>query len=156
MTQVAGVAMHGMVNESTLALAYSRAGFWLYPTSMPETSCISAMKAMGNGAIPITSRLAKSGLVETTGEFDLGPRPARPEAKLESDHEMLIQWAHSVIDAVRDAQAGKLKQRRKDMVRWARHNYSWSAVARQWSIVFEELSQEVSRPSLSPSIVNHL
>eukprot|EP00961_Rhodomonas_salina_P243406 3289061-Rhodomonas_salina.2 len=30
------------------------------PCSMAETSCISAMKAMANGAIPITSRFSPS------------------------------------------------------------------------------------------------
>ena len=46
-----GVYMHGMVNQAALARAYSTASFWLYPTSMAETSCISAMKAMGNGGM---------------------------------------------------------------------------------------------------------
>uniref|UniRef100_A0A7S4NNG4 O-GlcNAc transferase C-terminal domain-containing protein n=1 Tax=Guillardia theta TaxID=55529 RepID=A0A7S4NNG4_GUITH len=44
-----GIRRHGMVNQTVLATAYARAGFWLYPTSMAETSCISAMKAMANG-----------------------------------------------------------------------------------------------------------
>jgi len=135
--QATGVHMHGMVNQSALALAYARASFWLYPTSMAETSCISAMKAMGNGAIPITSRLPNSGLVETAGEFDLGPRPARPAAKLESDREMLLAWARTVIEAAHDAREGKLDDHRQNMKRWARDRYSWNAVARQWSDLFQ-------------------
>lgn len=135
--QLTGVHMHGMVDQTTLAHAYSSAGFWLYPTSMAETSCISAMKAMGNGAMPITSRLPNSGLVETTGAFDLGPKPLRPESKLESDHEMLMQWAQSVIEAARDDSADRLHQRRREMIKWARDTYSWSAVAQQWSQIFE-------------------
>lgn len=31
------------------------------------------MKAMAMGAIPITSRFSRSGLVETCGDFDMGP-----------------------------------------------------------------------------------
>jgi len=135
--QATGVHMHGMVNQTTLALAYSRASFWLYPTSMAETSCISAMKAMGNGAIPITSRLPNSGLVETVGEFDLAPPPTRPVAKLETDREMLLAWAHSVIEAAHNAREGRLDDHRQKMKRWARDRYSWGAVARQWSGLFQ-------------------
>ena len=135
--QATGVHMHGMVNQTTLALAYSRASFWLYPTSMAETSCISAMKAMGNGAIPITSRLPNSGLVETVGEFDLAPPPTRPVAKLETDREMLLAWAHSVIEAAPHAREGRLDDHRQKMKRWARDRYSWGAVARQWSGLFQ-------------------
>ena len=135
--KVAGVHMHGMVNQSTLSLAYASASFWLYPTSLPETSCISAMKAMGNGAIPITSRLPNSGLVETTGSFDLGPLPARPTATLQVDEDMLNAWAQSVVAAARDARAGKLERHRRVMVQWARDTYSWAAVARQWFEIFQ-------------------
>ena len=135
---VTGVYMHGMVNQATLGRAYARAAFWLYPTSMAETSCISAMKAMGNGAIPITSRLAKSGLVETTGTFDLGPVPSRAGATMDSDREMLLRWAHTVIDAARSDREGKLEERRKEMIGWSRRTYSWSAVAEQWSHLFRQ------------------
>lgn len=133
-----GVYMHGMVNQAALARAYSRAALWLYPTSMAETSCISAMKAMGNGAIPITSRLASSGLVETTGAFDLGPLPPRAGATMDSDREMLLRWAQSVIQAANDARDGKLDEWRKEMMAWARRTYSWSAVAEQWSHLFQQ------------------
>ena len=87
-------------------------------------------------AIPITSRLPNSGLVETTGEFDLGPLPARERATLDSDREMLLQWAESVIRAAQDAREGKLALRRQEMMAWARQTYSWSAVAEQWSLLF--------------------
>ncbi|KAJ0411319.1 hypothetical protein ATCC90586_005728 [Pythium insidiosum] len=51
-----GVQYHGLVDHHTLANAYASAGFYLYPTTFSETSCVSLMKAMANGAIPITSR----------------------------------------------------------------------------------------------------
>lgn len=140
------VHMHGMVNQSTLARAYASAGFWLYPTSMAETSCISAMKAMGNGAIPITSRLPKSGLVETTGAFDLGPLAARPSGTLASDHRMLEQWARAVIAAARDARQGNLDEQREAMVEWARRTYSWTSVAQQWSDLFQHRLPPIATP----------
>jgi hypothetical protein len=41
-----GILWRGMTDQRSLAKAYAAAGFWLYPISEPETSCISAMKAM--------------------------------------------------------------------------------------------------------------
>merc|ERR1711920_626330 len=73
-----GIIYHGMVNHTELAKAYSDAGFYLYPTTYPETSCVSLMKAQSMGAIPITSRFRYSSLPETTGEFDLGPDTSIP------------------------------------------------------------------------------
>ncbi len=40
-----GVTYVGMVNHIALAHAYARTGFSLYPTSYPETGCVSLMKA---------------------------------------------------------------------------------------------------------------
>lgn len=68
-----GVTYVGLVDHSTLAQAYAGAGFWLFPTAYPETSCISAMKAMANGAVPLTSRFEGSALSETVGAYDQGP-----------------------------------------------------------------------------------
>ncbi|GMF26196.1 unnamed protein product [Phytophthora lilii] len=74
LTETPGVRYVGLVNHAQLAKEYSYAGFYLYPTTFSETSCISLMKAMANGAIPITSRFPASALPETVDEFDLGPR----------------------------------------------------------------------------------
>lgn len=67
-----GVVYIGLVNHTVLADAYASSGFTLYPTSFPETGCVSLMKAQAMGAIPITSRYLNSTLPEM-GRFDLGP-----------------------------------------------------------------------------------
>lgn len=69
-----GVEYIGLVDHRTLAEGYARAGFYLYPTTFTETSCISLMKAMAYGAIPITSRFPWSALPETCADYDVGPR----------------------------------------------------------------------------------
>ncbi|RLN32139.1 hypothetical protein BBJ28_00007066 [Nothophytophthora sp. Chile5] len=79
LTETPGVRYVGLVDHARLAKEYSYAGFYLYPTTFSETSCISLMKAMANGAIPVTSRLPNSALSETCGDFDLGPRPLREQ-----------------------------------------------------------------------------
>ena len=66
-----------MVGHDELARGYARAGFVLYPTTYPETGCVSVMKAMALGAIPITSRFAGSVVPELTVHFDLGPATPR-------------------------------------------------------------------------------
>lgn len=43
---------------------------------VPETGCVSLIKAMAMGAIPITSRFPNSTLPELTSEWDMGPREA--------------------------------------------------------------------------------
>lgn len=68
-----GVEFIGLVGHERLAQALANGGFWVYPTSFSETSCISAMKAMANGAIPISSRFTNSALNETIGAYDQGP-----------------------------------------------------------------------------------
>lgn len=65
-----GVHYHGAVDQSTLARAYAMASFWLYPSSFPETGCISMLRAMAAGAIPITSRLQES-VLATLGDRHL-------------------------------------------------------------------------------------
>ncbi|RYH29327.1 hypothetical protein EON65_08825 [archaeon] len=67
------VHYHGPVSHRELALAYHRAGFFLYPAIFAETGCIAMMKAMMYGAIPVTSRLVDTALEELGHGFDLGP-----------------------------------------------------------------------------------
>ena len=92
-----GVHYYGMVDHHTLAHAYARAGFSLYPTSFPETGCVALMKAQALGAIPITSRYANSTLPELTLDWDLGPAPARSDVTIDSDPSMLYEWTKAVI-----------------------------------------------------------
>ena len=66
-----GVTFHGMVGQDRLAEGFARAGVWLYPTECQETSCITAMKALAMGCLPVTSGYAVLG--ETLGGRDNGP-----------------------------------------------------------------------------------
>ena len=100
-----GVRYVGLVDHTVLARAYARAGFSLYPTSYPETGCVSMMKAMAMGCVPVTSRFDLSVLPELTEGFDLGPpaTPARAGKRIMDDPAWLAEWAESVVRAsVRD------------------------------------------------------
>lgn len=141
-----GVEYGGMVNQTALANAYAGAGFWLYPTSMAETSCISAMKAMANGAIPITSRFSPSGLTETTGKFDVGPEPPPEGVTLQSSPRHLQQWAEAVVAAAKRGE--DVHVWRREMKEWARKRYSWQGVAEDWRALFRERLDQESQPLL--------
>lgn len=128
----------GLVDHQTLAKAYANAGFYIYPTSFSETSCVSLMKAMANGAVPITSRFRASALSETCDEFDLGPKePLENGKQLEEKHGKWMQkWIASVVEAVRNQE--KTQALRVKMKHFARSKYRWSNVASQWHEFFQE------------------
>ncbi|CEG38532.1 tpr repeat protein (modular protein) [Plasmopara halstedii] len=140
-----GVRYVGLVNHVQLAEEYANAGFYLYPTTFSETSCISLMKAMANGAIPLTSRYPLSALPETVNDFDLGPRPLQRKTigtlrstivrqnltlLVDDDPEWLELWIQNVIKAVDNKQLAKTVRER--MKRFARDNYRWDIVASKW------------------------
>lgn len=68
------IIYHGHVDHHTLNIAYRHAGFLLYPTTYQETGCITVLRAMSGGCIPITSRLIPSVLYDLTINYDLGPK----------------------------------------------------------------------------------
>ncbi|KAG6572510.1 putative UDP-N-acetylglucosamine-peptide N-acetylglucosaminyltransferase 110 kDa subunit [Phytophthora cinnamomi] len=135
LTETPGVRYVGLVNHAQLAKEYSYAGFYLYPTTFSETSCISLMKAMVNGAIPITSRFPASALPETVDEFDLGPR-ALQQNSIVADSEWMELWIQSIVDAVRDEQQAFTIRHR--MKRFARKKYRWEHIALQWHQVISK------------------
>ncbi|CAN0410951.1 unnamed protein product, partial [Hapterophycus canaliculatus] len=66
-----------------------------------ETGCVSLIKAMAMGAIPITSRFPNSTLPELTNEWDMGPREAlaNHHKMPEEDIPWLESWAEAVVHA---------------------------------------------------------
>jgi protein O-GlcNAc transferase len=131
-----GVKYIGLVDHEELAKGYANAGFSLYPTTFSETSCVSLMKAMANGAIPITSRYVASALSETCDEFDLGPStPVQSEQELVAPNSQWItSWIENIVMAVQNVQ--ETQALRKKMKEFARKRYQWSNVALQWHGIF--------------------
>ena len=128
------VHYYGLVQHEVLAEAYANAGFALYPTSFPETGCVSLMKAQAMGAIPITSRYEHSTLPELCGLWDLGP-PAQ-NGSLSENEAWQLAWADSVITAVQ-LEDLPLDRHRRRMKAWARRELLWSAVAAKWHSIFQ-------------------
>ncbi|CAM9221466.1 unnamed protein product [Discosporangium mesarthrocarpum] len=141
-----GIDYRGMVDHHTLARAYARAGFILYPTAFPETGCVTLMKAQAMGAIPITSRFPNSTLPELASPWDMGPEPGLPlDASSPLDHPAWLErWASAVIEASKADSAGReatggagiVWERRQAMKAAARDRFLWGSTARIWEAEF--------------------
>eukprot|EP00736_Rhodelphis_marinus_P006820 Rmarinus@m.4761 len=104
-------------------------GFWLYPTHFNESSCMTAMKAQANGAIPITSKYRPVCLLsDTNATFDLGPPPS---SNL-SSATWTQSWTDAVVQAYQDDIAGRLRTHRCSMKTWSRTTLTWQNVAVHW------------------------
>ena len=62
-----GIKNLGKLSHQELEHAYQEHNFWVYPNTAKETFCITALKAQGNGCIPITTR--KEGLIDSLAPF---------------------------------------------------------------------------------------
>ena len=130
-----GVTWRGMVGHDELHEAMSKTDLWLYPTAFPETSCITAMKCMALGCMPVTSRFPGSALPETIGEYDLGPEPR--SGSIYEDREWLDEWVQTVIKAARTPEAER-SVNREDMQSWAKQHYAWSELVTTLALSFQE------------------
>jgi len=138
-----GVTVHGFVGHDRLACGFARAGVWLYPTETRETSCITAMKALAMGCLPVTSGYAA--LSETLAGRDLGPRSAtRP---IGASRWRLWRFRRRAIWAMRHGGSAQMTARRLEWARWARRRYSWSDSARDWLALFRRVQREKRQSS---------
>jgi glycosyltransferase involved in cell wall biosynthesis len=126
-----GVVYMQSVDHNTLMTAMSRSGWILYPTRFQETGCITMMKAMACGSIPITSRFTDSVLFNLTNGYDLGPNI--PLNITISKNEILYDkwiyedWLPSVL-GVSTYSYDEIKQIRKKMKKYGR-SLSWERSA---------------------------
>lgn len=134
-----GVSYIGSVDHYTLLTAYARAGFILYPTNFQETGCITIMKAMSCGSIPITSRMKESVLFTLTKKFDLGPESVLDLtiARNSTAYNIWIneEWLPSVL-RVTTYSYPDIKQLRVEMKAYGR-NFSWDRSATIMSSYFK-------------------
>lgn len=111
-----GVVYHGSVAQSILTSTLQTASFLLYPTAFPETGCITVLRAMAAGCIPITSRYTQSVLATMPpNEFDDGTliQPLTPA--IASNATARRQWLLTqYLPAVRAAVQRELTDHRSD------------------------------------------
>ncbi|MFI5342906.1 MAG: hypothetical protein ACHQUC_01670 [Chlamydiales bacterium] len=114
------VTDHGLVSHETLNQAYARASFWTYPCVLPETFCITALRAQLSGAVPVI--IEGSALNETVRH---GYKCANQEA-----------YFKTLAAALQNAEKIKLDDRKK-MGEFIQQEYTWEAVAKKWKETFE-------------------
>lgn len=121
-----GITNHGMVGQSELAGYYAKAGIWAYPTSFPEISCITAMKAQAHGCWPITvSDFALSETVKHGVRLDLG-----------ADENQRVSIEDLFLEEIRFVMNNPPSdERRQAMIKEAR-TWTWDKVAEQWETEF--------------------
>jgi glycosyltransferase involved in cell wall biosynthesis len=135
-----GVTYYGMVGQDLLADAFARSGVWVYPTECPETSCITAMKALAMGCLPVTSGFAA--LTETLDGRDLGPvHQTRPITKSQW---RMYAFRCRAVHALRQGGRPSMMTKRRAWSAWARERYAWPAIARQWLALFHDVARQKS------------
>ena len=149
------------MSPEKLLIELSKSGFLLYPTRFPEVGCITVMKAMLMGSIPITSKYINSvlgplpndfeGNVELgdgiTGSFDLGPE------KPYNDSLNYISWLYdhwvpavvaayeSVSECIGNCCSDNLVEHRDYMRRYAQARFSWKRSAERMEALFDGFEQ---------------
>lgn len=115
-----GVVDHGLVPHETLNQAYAKASFWTYPCIMPETFCITALRAQLSGAVPVI--IEGSALGETVRH---GYQCTNQQA-----------YFKTLVNALQNAEKITLDDRKK-MGEFIQQEYTWEAVAKKWKETFE-------------------
>lgn len=126
MMEYDGITHHGRVPQPKIEKWYKKCGIWAYPTHFGEISCISAMKAQAYGAIPVVVDYAA---LQTTVQHGV---------KVEGDiyeKETQQEYQKELIKLLKDTD--RQEKIRKPMMEWAKKEFSWSKIAKQWSNEFK-------------------
>ena len=118
------IVWHGRVGHKEIADWFMKCGFWLYPCTFDEISCITAMKAQAAGCWPIANDFAA--LAETVQHGTI------TKGSVE-DSGIMDKWVESVGRASEEA----TPDARLCMRQWALNKFSWEALAQEWSEEFK-------------------
>ena len=117
------VAYHGIVPNEELRAALRDIDFLAYPSTFPETSCLSVIEAMAAGCRIICPSLGA--LPETTGTFArLYPYPTDPAAHADLFRDILAE-------EIRNPWEGH-PERAEEQQNFARETYDWAARVAEW------------------------
>jgi glycosyltransferase involved in cell wall biosynthesis len=132
-----GITYHGRVGHNVLHEEMSKSGVWAYPTDFTEISCITAMKVQALGAIPVCTPVAA--LEETV----------KNGIKIDVDTATEDGQREFVKQLVKMLKNEKLqKEIRPSMMTWARKNFGWDLVARNWDALMR-LKTEITQYAFS-------
>jgi glycosyltransferase involved in cell wall biosynthesis len=123
------------VNNTRLLHAFATSAFLVYPTNYPETGCLTCLKAMAMGCIPITSRYTDSSLPHLIGSYDLGPSQPLTPNLTDAERRLWFQthWIPSLEAAYVQQTSGGIRaidQHRTEMMSAAVSNFTWRRIAK--------------------------
>jgi len=118
--QSLGVEQHGFVGQEELNRAYEKASLWTYPCLVPETFCITGLRAQMSGAVPVI--IDEYALKETV----------RYGYKCKNRDDYL----KTLINAMKTAELITLTEREK-MKNFILLQYTWEKIAQQWDRQFK-------------------
>lgn len=125
-----GITHLGRISHQACAVEFQTAGIWAYPCHFGEISCITAMRAQALGAVPVVTDYAA---LDETVQCGVKVKGDIYEPEVKED------FKKAVISLLKDE--GYQEQVRSKMMDWARENFTWAKVAKQWS---DEFKSEVS------------
>lgn len=120
-----GITHHGRVSQPEIEKWYKRCGILAYPTDFYEINFISGIKAQAFGAVPVVMDYAA--LKETI----------RYGIKVKGDiydKETKEAYKQALIKALKDDKWQE--EQRAKMMPWARENYPWDKIAKDWTRLF--------------------
>ncbi|HET9899392.1 MAG TPA: hypothetical protein VFQ44_31075 [Streptosporangiaceae bacterium] len=128
-----GVAHLGRLSHAAVADQFRRAGVWAYPCALPETSCITAMKAQAGGAIPA---VIPNGALRETVRFGFRTQRDFDNPDSSSHNGQLGEWRQGLIELLRSPQ--RQLSIRRAMVPASMQAFDWSHVAADWERDFSQ------------------
>ena len=121
--EVAGLDIfeRGLVGHEELNRAYEKASLWTYPCILPETFCITALRAQLAGAIPV---IIKGSALKETVRFGYA---------CEKQEEYLT----TLLQAMQEVKNSTLAER-KMMGNFVLQEFTWEKLALKMKALFEE------------------
>ena len=133
--QQPGIVHLGRISHGAVIKEFENAGIWAYSTHFGEISCMTAMKAQANGAVPVVVNYAA---LEETVQYGI---------KVDGDiydEETKEKYKQELIALLKDEK--RQDEIREPMMKWAKDKFGWDKVARQWDEEFR------SKPSLDKQV----
>ena len=127
---LAGVELLGALSKRELYREMARARLWVYPTTFPEISCISALEAAACGTPAVASRYCA--LKETIADGKTGLLiPGTPGSEEYAQHfeEALFSLLNDDEKWQSFSAAGKAR---------IAAQYGWKQIAQEWAALFED------------------
>jgi glycosyltransferase involved in cell wall biosynthesis len=121
-----GVDYVGPVSQPELARAFAETAALAYPSTYPETSCISAMEAMAMGATVLTTNLGA--LPETLAGF------GRMVAARNDPNLLVREFAAMAVDTLNEIRRNPegAAARRTAQIAYVHDHYIWPPRALEW------------------------